>query len=49
MKKLNHLLGTCQDHASHLDLRDILIIATIAIAFILTVKTKRNEEDRKQA
>ena len=44
MKRLNHLLGTCQDHASHLDLRDLAIIATVAIAFILIVKTKRNEQ-----
>ena len=33
MKSLKHLFGTCQDHASHLDLRDIVIIAIVVITF----------------
>lgn len=47
MKQLKHLLGTCQDHTSHLDLRDIVIIAIVAIALILIVKTKSNEQTRR--
>lgn len=32
MKTINHFIGTCQDHASHLDLTDLLILATVVVA-----------------
>ena len=42
MKTIKHLFGFCQDHASHLDLGDIAIIASavIAVALVKTLNRK---------
>ena len=42
METLKHFFGACEDHATHLDLRDIIIIATAIVALTLLSKLKKS-------
>ena len=44
---MKHLLGACEDHASHLDIRDLVIVGTVVLSINLLIKLKEKNEIRK--